>query len=237
MSNAQEDRNQHAGETDGSVGQDATSNNQENSNDWESQAKYFQSEKDKLFEENKKLKGYEEVGKFLESRPDIVQDIDKKMQSEGQPAKQPALKRPDNFDPWEAYNDPSSESYRYRMAELDNTVNHAVDNAVAGIKSEAGEVKLRNQLTEKGLNSEQINSFMDFAQKHPADYGIDNVIKMWQAVNSSGEQQSNDFAKIKENQATPSPSGVLTSEQPPQQNEMDEVWKDVLAAGSRAKVL
>ena len=236
MDNAQEDRNQVTGETDESVGQDATSNNQENSGDWKTQAKYFQSEKDKLFEENKKLKGYEEVGKFLESRPDIVKDIDTKMAGEGQPTKQQPLKRPENFDPWEAYNDPTSESYRYRKAELTNTVNSAVDNAVAGIKSETGEVKLRGELSEKGLSKEQVDSFMEFAQKHPADYGIDNVIKMWHAVNSSPEQ-SNDFAKIKENQATPSPSGVLTSEQSPKQNEVDEMWKEVVAAGSRAKVL
>ena len=58
--------------------------NEGTSNDWESQAKYFQSEKDKLHAENQKLKDYEQVGKLLESRPDIVNAISSMVQG-GQP--------------------------------------------------------------------------------------------------------------------------------------------------------
>ena len=58
------------------VGQDEGTNNEENSTeDWEAQAKYHQSEKDKLYAENQQLKQYEKVGKFLESRPDLVQNL------------------------------------------------------------------------------------------------------------------------------------------------------------------
>ena len=58
------------------VGQDEGTNNEENSTqDWEAQAKYHQSEKDKLFAENQQLKQYEKVGKFLESRPDVAQKV------------------------------------------------------------------------------------------------------------------------------------------------------------------
>ena len=64
--------------------QDKSTQQQEQSNDWESQAKYFQSEKDKLHVENQKLKQYEEVGKFLESRPDITQAVAQMAQG-GQP--------------------------------------------------------------------------------------------------------------------------------------------------------
>ena len=58
------------------VGQDEGTIQQEDSTkDWESQAKYYQSEKDKLHVENKQLKQYEKIGKFLESRPDLVQTL------------------------------------------------------------------------------------------------------------------------------------------------------------------
>ena len=79
MTNALNEGNQdNLGQTDNNVGQDVNGNQKESSNtDWESQAKYFQSEKDKLFSENESLKKYEKVGKFLESRPDLVEKLTK----------------------------------------------------------------------------------------------------------------------------------------------------------------
>ena len=63
MSNEQDNiafdaMNQETGQQNASeVGQDEGTNNEESStNDWESQAKYHQSEKDKLYAENQQLK-------------------------------------------------------------------------------------------------------------------------------------------------------------------------------------
>ena len=50
---------------------------------WEASAKHFQSEKDKLYEENQKLKEYEQLGKILESRPDVVDNMTEMLK--GQP--------------------------------------------------------------------------------------------------------------------------------------------------------
>ena len=67
---------QSDGQLDTGVGQDEGTNNEESlTQDWEAQAKYHQSEKDKLYVENQQLKQYEKVGKFLESRPDLVQNL------------------------------------------------------------------------------------------------------------------------------------------------------------------
>ena len=89
MDNALENNNLEEGQVTDNVGQDEATQQQESNNDWESQAKYFQSEKDKLHAENEKLKQYEQVGKMLESRPDIVQTISGMVQG-GQPT-QPEL--------------------------------------------------------------------------------------------------------------------------------------------------
>ena len=64
------------GQLDTEVGQDEGTIQEESSTqDWEAQAKYHQSEKDKLHTENQQLKQYEKIGKFLESRPDLVQNL------------------------------------------------------------------------------------------------------------------------------------------------------------------
>ena len=88
MDNALENNNLEEGQVNDNVGQDEATQQQESSNDWESQAKYFQSEKDKLHAENEKLKQYEQIGQMLESRPDIVNTISGMVQG-GQPTEKP----------------------------------------------------------------------------------------------------------------------------------------------------
>jgi hypothetical protein len=103
------------GQLDTEVGQDEGTDNEESSTvDWEAQAKYHQSEKDKLYAENQQIK--EKVQEFLDSR-----------KTEQPSAPEKITLKPDEFDPWEAYNDPSSASYKFRMQEMQETVNGAVE--------------------------------------------------------------------------------------------------------------
>ena len=241
MDNAFENENLgNQGQVNDNVGQDESkTQNTETSNDWESQAKYFQSEKDKLHSENQKLKQYEKVGKLLESRPDIVQTISGMVQG-GQPA-QPeriALDK-DEFDPWEAYNDPTSKSYKFRQQELQDSINNAVQTQVAGVQKEVGMTKLQNELAAKGLTPEEITSFVDFASKNPAEYGVDGAINMWRAVTQQPvkDENGNPLDVVRQNQAVPQQAGILSGEQPVRKSDDDVVWEGILKAGSRTNVL
>ena len=241
MDNALENNNLEEGQVNDNVGQDEATQQQESGGDWESQAKYFQSEKDKLQAENQKLKQYEQVGQMLESRPDIVNTISGMVQG-GQPAPEARVElSKDEFDPWEAYNDPSSKSYKFRQQELQETINQAVSNQVGDVKKEVGMSKLQTELANKGLNAEQINSFMDFASKNPAEYGIDGAINMWQSVTqqpTEGNQNTESpLEAIRQNQAVPQQAGILNGEQPIKTNEKDDMWKGILKARSRSNVL
>jgi len=241
MDNALENNNLQEGQVNDNVGQDEATQQQESGSDWESQAKYFQSEKDKLQAENQKLKQYEQVGQMLESRPDIVNTISGMVQG-GQPAPEAPIElSKDEFDPWEAYNDPSSKSYKYRQQELQDTINKAVSNQVGDVKKEVGMSKLQTELANKGLNTEQITSFMDFASKNPAEYGIDGAINMWQAVTqkpTEGESNTNNpLDAIRQNQAVPQQAGILNGEQPVKKDDKDSMWDSIMKAGSRTSVL
>ena len=243
MDNALDNENLgNQGQINDNVGQDENqTQNEGSSNDWESQAKYFQSEKDKLHTENQKLKQYEQVGQLLESRPDIVQTISGMVQG-GQPTQPENITlEKDEFDPWEAYNDPASKSYKFRQQELQDSINNAVQSQVAGVQKEVGMTKLQNELAAKGLTPEEISSFVDFASKNPAEYGVDGAINMWRSV--TGEQPAqqeninNPLDSIRQNQAVPQQAGVLTGEQPIRKDEKDEMWNNIVKAGGRASVL
>lgn len=239
MDNALENNNLEEGQVNDNVGQDEATQQQESGSDWESQAKYFQSEKDKLQAENQKLKQYEQVGQMLESRPDIVNTISGMVQG-GQPAPEARIElSKDEFDPWEAFNDPSSVSFKYRQQLQDAEVEKRVQSQVSEVKKEVGMSKLQTELANKGLNSEQINSFMDFASKNPAEYGIDGAINMWQAVTQDKTEASNNnpLDAIRQNQSVPQQAGILSGEQPIKKDEKDSVWEGIVKAGSRSNVL
>ena len=228
------------GEITDNVGQDENQTQDDGaSTDWESQAKYFQSEKDKLHTENQKLKDYEKVGKLLESRPDIVSTISGMVQG-GQPAQtEKVTLDKDEFDPWEAYNDPASKSYKFRHQELQDSINQAVEGQMAGVQKQVGMNELKSQLASKGLNDTEINSFVEFASKNPAEYGVDGAINMWRSVSGEPAQDDNGnpLDAVRQNQAVPQQAGVLTGEQPIRKDEKDSMWHSIMKAGSRANVL
>ena len=241
MDNAFDNENlDNQGQFNENVGQDnSETQNAETSTDWETQAKYFQSEKDKLHAENQKLKDYEKVGKLLESRPDIVQTISGMVQG-GQPAATERIAMDkDEFDPWEAYNDPASKSYKFRQQELQDSINNAVQTQVAGVQKEVGMTKLQTELAAKGLTPEEITSFVDFASKHPAEYGVDGAINMWRAVTQqpAQDENGNPLDVVRQNQAVPQQAGILSGEQPVRKSDDDAVWEGILKAASRANVL
>ena len=240
MSDAYENGHQE-GETVDNVGQDESVNTQEASGNWEEQAKYFQSEKDKLAAENSKLKQYEKIGQLLESRPDITQTKTGMVQGQGQPT-QPeriALDK-DEFDPWEAYNDPQSKSYKFRQQELQDSINGAVNQQMQGLQRNQGEMQLKTELQQRGLGPEEVDSFMNFAAQNPAEYGVDGAIKMWRAVVDSGDGQPTDrpLDDVRQTQGTPAQGGVLQGQAPDvPKTDAESMWESITKAGSRTNVL
>ena len=247
MANNDDSGNQATGLTAGNT-EEGQSTEQNSNEDWEKQAKYFQSEKDKLFQENQRLQDYKKIGDFLESRPDITQVVTNMAGSNqgGQPqANQKVTMNPDEFDPREAYNNPSSKSYQYRMQEMSDVVQSAVSEQVKGVTQAQGMQTLKTELEKRGLDDEQINDFVQFASKNPAEYGIDGVLNMWQSVkndgneNDTGNQDANPrpLDKVRETQNNPAYGGILGGETPQTKNDVDEMWDGIMKAGSRKNVL
>ena len=220
------------------VGVDSTESPETN---WEESAKYFQSEKDKLSVENEQLKKYEKVGQLLESRPDLVQNLMGQLQGSGQPAGPQHIEMSqDEFDPWEAFNDPKSKSYQYREQQDNQRIDARVEERVGGLQKQMGQSQLQNQVVNDGLVSrEELPQFMDFVNKHPAEYGLQNVVKMFRAVNADNPatQAPNPLDQVRQNQQAPTPAGILAGEQPVRTTEKDDVWNSIVNAGSRNKVL
>ena len=145
----------------------------------------------------------------------------------------------DDFDPWEAYNDPKSKSYKFRQQELQDSIGQAVNQRMAGVMKNQGIQQLKGNLLQQGLTPAEVDSFMDFAAKNPAEYGVEGAVKMWRAMMNDGQGTvtDNPLDNVRQTQATPTPGGVLQGQQPQAKSEKDSMWDNIVGAGSRTNVL
>ena len=223
---------------------------QEKETNWEDSAKYFQSEKDKLYAENQKIKDsmkkYESLGEFIDSRPDVQDYLKQAIDGKENLPQAETLTPPEEFDPWEAYNDPNSESFKYRATMEQNAINQAVS---ASQKKLDGQLKVEkqmrefdNELSQQGLDANDKQAFYNFANTPLTELGTDTLVKMWQAADNRVNTPSNasgprEFESVRRTQAEPTPVGILQGEQPPKPNLDDDVWNRIVAATNRTKVI
>ena len=120
------------------------------------------------------------------------------------------------------------------MQEMQQTINTAVGQATEGIRQQTGRSNLQSQLASQGMNDAEISSFMEFADKHPSEYGLENVVKMWKAVSQAPAKSHNDnpLDQVRNVQSQPQPTGVLAGERPrgPKSDE-DSLWDGIMKAG------
>ena len=245
MTDAYENGNpQVEGQPIDNVGQDEGQTHVEDSGqNLEEQVKYFQSEKDKLANENQNLKKYEAIGNLLQGRPDIANTVAAMVQggNNGQPVGPQRIELDkDEFDPWEAYNDPKSQSYKFRQQELQQSIGQAVNQRMAGVMKQQGVQQLKGNLLQQGLTPAEVDSFMNFASKNPGEYGVEGAVKMWKAVMNEGQgtvTADNPLDNVRQTQQAPTPGGILQGQQPQVKSGKDDMWDSIVSAGSRTSVL
>jgi len=190
---------------------------------WEESAKYFQSEKDKLSSENDKLKTQ------LTQAAEYISGQQEKTKQE-----QRIEITPEDFDPWEAYNNPESKSYKFRQQEMHDTIGQAVNQAVSGIKEEQTVSKLETDLRARGFDNQQVDNFFKFFNTPVEKLGMDNWVKMYNAVTEGPVTQGNPLDAIRQNQNRPATAGVLQGQQPQVKSDEDSMWEGIMGAPSNA---
>ena len=220
----------------------------------EESARYFQSEKDKLFAENQKLKKYEQIGKYLEANPQVAygladnirnggqaQQMQPGVPPQGQPPRQapPKLKPPEDFDPYEAYTNPNSESYKFRMKEqammADGISQRRVGQAYNSAMQQQAMGNLVNELKTKfNYSDDKIQEFVKFASTPADQLGLEKVVQMFETVNPQQvAPPDNNLEQVRQTQQAPPTTGILQGERPAQPSPVDAVWNGVMGAQNK----
>ena len=214
--------------------------------DWEQSAKYYQSEKDKANSENQKLKQQlDTMGKFLQENPDLASAMKNRAQGVGgeqlpvQEGRQTQQMKPEDFDAWESFTNPNSESYKFREMQQQEAIDRQVQQRMAGMQEKMAMDKLESDLQSKGLTPDEVSDFKKFASTPANELGLDNVINMWRTVqgNNNSTQQQVDLTQVRQNQAVPTSPGVMQGQKPQTKSDIDNMWDGIVKAGGRSNVL
>lgn len=200
--------------------------------DWQKEAKKFQSMYDKAEAEKRHMDQYKPLVNLLEQRPDLVETLrDSIVGKNGEEKKTEALQlNEDEFNPWDAYNKPGSPSYEFRVKEEEARINNAVNNAMRGQEQKQFINNTVNKLeSEFGMNKDEVQEFMRFAQQPKDSVPLDNLVKLFKM--NKGEYKEPVIQKPDtSNQART--AGVLQGGSVPTKSEQDSMWDTIMSAAS-----
>ena len=215
-------------------------------NEWEVEAHKFQSMYDKTQAENDRLRRLEPLGDLLESRPDLVDVLQKNLNGQPQ-AQQPQQEAQqglpaEDFNPWEAYYNPESPSFKFRVNQDVQMMNNVVNNALGEQKRQmTEEITYNNTVNELRntykMSDNDINEFMGFVTQPKEQVGLSNLVKLYRDVNKkSNAPETAEAVKAAQNQ--PRTAGVLQGGAPSSpKSEENKMWEGIVNAGSRSSVL
>ena len=215
-------------------------------NEWEIEARKFQSMYDRTQAENDKLKRLEPLGELLESRPDLVDVLQKNLN--GQPQQQTPQQQSqqglpaEDFNPWDAYYNPESPSFKFRQQQDVGMMNNVVSNALSEQKRQmTEEITYNNTVNELRntykMSDNDVQEFMGFVSQPKEQVGLSNLVKLYRDVNKKGNAPETAEA-VRAAQSQPRTAGVLQGGAPSSpKSEENKVWDNIVKAGSRNSIL
>jgi len=204
--------------------------------DWEQEAKKFQSMYDKKTAEHENLTRESsdliQLREALSEKPELVDIIEKGLSGESVEGKESqGGTTPENFDPWDAYYKPDSESYKFRVGQEKKLVHETVDNELARLKQDMAMNNLKSELVSKhNLGQDDAEKFLQFATTPKANLPIETLIKVWKEGEGKSPKKSENMEAVKKTKSIPKPAGVLQGGEQPQASEGDQVWDRIMSS-------
>jgi hypothetical protein len=195
---------------------------------------------DKLNNEVEELRKYQQLGKVLEQRPDVVEAMRNTLSGGKQVEEQPKQEQlsEDAFDPWEAYYKPGSPSYEMRVSQEKNLVNNAVQEQFSGLQKQIALNNLKQDLaTKHGFEDPAMaDDFIQFATNPRDELPIDMLVDVYRKYKGGEQRVSPNLEAVQRTQKIAPTAGIVQGASPEQPNEIDNVWSGVMGVSSRNKI-
>jgi len=195
---------------------------------------------DKLNNEVEELRKYQQLGKVLEQRPDVVEAMRNTLSGGKQVEEQPKQEQlsEDAFDPWEAYYKPGSPSYEMRVSQEKNLVNNAVQEQFSGLQKQMALNNLKQDLaTKHGFDDPAMaDDFIQFATNPRDELPIDMLVDVYRKYKGGEQKVSPNLEAVQRTQKIAPTAGVVQGANTQQSSEIDNVWSGVMGVSNRNKI-
>ncbi len=208
-------------------------------------AKKFQSMYDKktadyekLNNELEELRKYEQLGRVLQDRPDVVEAMRNTLSGNTVSKEEAPKVTEDSFDPWEAYYKPGSPSYEMRVEQEKAVAQQAVQEQMAGFQQQMAISNLKQDLSSKhGITDPQMaDDFIQFATTPREDLPLDMLVDVYRKYKGGEERVSPNLEAVQKTKTIPTTAGVVQGSAPEQPNELDDVWQGVMNSSRNNKI-
>lgn len=201
---------------------------------WEQKAKEFQSQYDSEHAKVGELERYKQLGDLLQARPDLVKVLQDNLEGKQPEQPQSDSLKPDDFDPWEAYYNPESPSYKYRVQQEDQRIQSKIDSAV---QTERQAVRL-DQTKESlkrdyGMQDENVQEFVQWASQPVEALSMDSLVKVWAA--EKDVELNKQSSPAQPSHRNPSASAVSARAEPTKK-EADVIFDKLLKADQQGRI-
>ena len=193
---------------------------------------------DKLNNELEELRKYEQLGRVLQDRPDVVEAMRNTLSGNTANKEEAPKVTEDSFDPWEAYYKPGSPSYEMRVQQEKAVAQQAVQEQMQGFQQQMAINNLRQDLASKhGITDPQMaDDFIQFATTPREDLPLDMLVDVYRKYKGGEEKVSPNLEAVQKTKTIPTTAGVVQGSAPEQPNELDDVWQGVMNSSRNIKI-
>lgn len=200
----------------------------------EDEARKFQSMYDKAQAELQKLRP---VAKLFQDNPELVNVVRNHLTGDkGQEKEQITMKQED-FNPWDAFTNPNSDSYKMKKREIDNAVDSKMQAYMRRLEQQRQIDTLTFQVqSDYKLNNQEAREFVDFVTQPKESLPLDTLFQVWKGNSPRNMRATDSVENVRRTQEKPKSAGLIQGGEPPKPNAQDDMWKRILNAGNTRSI-
>ena len=196
----------------------------------EEESRKFQSMYDKSEAELNKLRP---VAKLFQDNPELVDVVRNHLSGgKGQEKEQVKLKQED-FNPWDAYTDPNSQSYQLRQNEIETVISNRMNDYMSRLEADRAVDNLNYRVqSDFNLSADEAKDFVQFVTKPKEQVPLDTLFNVWSARNGKQIKENDNIKSVKNTQQKPKSAGLIQGGEPPKPSDEDSMWNNIMSASN-----
>ena len=200
----------------------------------EDESRKFQSMYDKAEAELGKLRP---VAQLFQENPELVDVVRNHLSGGKEQEKEQVKLTEEEFNPWDAYTDPNSPSFRLRQSEIETAVSSRMNDYMSRLEAQRAVDNLQYRAeSDFNLSREEAADFVDFVTRPKEQLPLDTLFNVWNVKNGKQLKESDNIKSVKNAQQKPKSAGVIQGGEPRKPSDEENMWNNIMNASNHNSI-